>query len=35
MEWIVISILVGVAVILSFAREIVKMGLAHEERRHS
>lgn len=33
MEWIVISIVVGVVIVLSFAREIVKMGLAHEEKR--
>jgi len=33
MEWIVVSIVAGIVVILSFAREIVKMGLAHEEKR--
>ena len=33
MEWIAISIVCGIAFVLSAAVQIVKMGLAHEEKR--
>jgi hypothetical protein len=33
MELVVISIVFGVGIVLSFAFQIVKMGLAHEEKR--
>lgn len=33
MEWIVISILVGIGIVLSATLQIVKMALAHEEKR--
>jgi len=33
MEWISISILIGIGIVLSAAVQIVRMGLAHEEKR--
>lgn len=33
MEWVAVSIVVGIAVVLSATVQIVKMGIAHEEKR--
>ncbi len=33
MEWIAIAVLIGIAIVLSAGVQIVRMGLAHEEKR--
>jgi len=33
MEWIVVSVLIGVAIVMTSAVQIVRMGLEHEEKR--
>lgn len=33
MEWIVVSVLIGVGIVMSSAVQIVRMALAHEEKR--
>jgi len=33
MEWIAVSIVAGIAIVLSATVQIVKMGIAHEEKR--
>ncbi len=33
MEWIAVSIVIGIAIVLSATVQIVKMGIAHEDKR--
>lgn len=33
MEWIAVSIVIGIGIVLSSAVQIVKMGIAHEDKR--
>lgn len=33
MEWIAVSVVIGIAIVLSATVQIVKMGIAHEDKR--